>query len=120
MSHSIPFPFQVLPGLFLGNEIHAASLQTLRVLNISCVLNVGAPQCFDHFRDHDDLTYVTLELFDNRESNFASVFLHQAFPLLSVCLSKVFCFAISRHQLFVFTFPFFFSFLFFSFLFFFF
>lgn len=75
-------PCEVIPGVFLGNELHAASLEVLRVLNIGLVLNVGVPQCIDHFKDRG-IRYLSCELFDNVESNFSNVFLHQAYPCLT-------------------------------------
>jgi hypothetical protein len=89
-------PYEVLPGVFLGNEFHAASLETLRVLDIVAVLNVGLPQCQDHFRDRG-IRYLSCELFDNAESNFSSVFLHQAYPFITAaCETKVKGFVVSR------------------------
>lgn len=84
----VVLPVRVLPGLYLGTEVVAASLPAMRLLNITTVLNVGLPQCPCHFANDPFITYCALQLFDNAASNFSAEFLHSAFPFVSQCLSQ--------------------------------
>jgi hypothetical protein len=81
-------PSRVFPGLYLGTEVTAASLPALRLLDITAVLNVGLPQCPNHFASDPHVTYCALDVFDNAASNFSSVFLNEAFPFVSAALER--------------------------------
>lgn len=68
--------------LYLGTELDAANRRALSELNITRVLNVGVPQTINHFVADGALTYLSVEVFDNAASNFATVVLQRAIPFL--------------------------------------
>ena len=87
-SSSSSLPWFVGGRIWIGNEVHAASLKSLRELDITHIVNVGFPQCINHFEDYPGFHYCTVELFDNAAPNLCSVFLHQIFPFVCAAVNQ--------------------------------
>lgn len=67
---------------YVGTELEAANRQLLATLGITRVLNCGTPQTRNYFPADPFLRYAAVEVWDNAQSNFAHVFLHEALPFL--------------------------------------
>ncbi len=67
---------------YVGTELDAANRHLLATLGITRVLNCGTPQTRNFFPADPYLRYAAVEVWDNAQSNFAHVFLHEALPFL--------------------------------------
>lgn len=64
---------EVIGGLYIGNELQAASRLLLIEHNVHYVLNAAGPQVANHFAD-SDFEYLPLDLFDSTSDNIKQFF----------------------------------------------